>query len=59
MATEKLKFKLELYATMWDKPPVGDTDQRQELFNGDNHRHRRQATVIEFEHELTEGENVN
>ena len=21
MATEKLKFKLELYATMWDKPP--------------------------------------
>jgi len=29
MGTEKLKFKLELYATMWDKPPhaeilVGD-----------------------------------
>ena len=24
MATEKLKFKLELYATMWDKPPIAD-----------------------------------
>ena len=24
MAIEKLKFKLELYATMWDKPPVAD-----------------------------------
>ena len=24
MATEKLKFKLELYATMWDKPPVAE-----------------------------------
>ena len=21
MATEKLKFKIEFYATMWDKPP--------------------------------------
>ena len=24
MATEKLKFKLELYATMWNKPPIAD-----------------------------------
>ena len=24
MATEKLKFKLELYATMWDQPPVAE-----------------------------------
>jgi len=24
MATEKLKFRLELYATMWDKPPVAE-----------------------------------
>ena len=24
MATETLKFKLELFATYWDKPPIAD-----------------------------------
>ena len=24
MATEKLKFKIELYSEMWDKPPIAE-----------------------------------
>ena len=57
MATEKLKFKLELYATMWDKPPhaeilVGDKSH----FTGDITGTEDKPNVIEFEHELTEGE---
>ena len=56
MATEKLKFKLELYATMWDKPPHAEI-----LINDKSHfaseitSDEKDPTVIEFEHELTEG----
>ena len=56
MATEKLKFKLELYATMWDKPPHAEI-----LINGQSH-YKGDITgtedtpkVIEFEQELGEG----
>ena len=57
MSIEKLKFKLELYSTYWDKTPRAEI-----LIN--NHSHYAQAitgtekepTVIEFEHELKEGE---
>ena len=57
MATEKLKFKLELYSTMWDKPPhaeilVGNKSH----FTGDITGTEDKPNVIEFEHELTEGE---
>ena len=57
MATEKLKFKIELYATMWDKPPhaeilIGDNSH----FNGDITGTEGEPDVIEFEHEFTEGE---
>ena len=57
MATEKLKFKLELYATMWDKPPhaeilIGDNSH----FTGDITGTEDKPTVVEFEHEFTEGE---
>ena len=57
MATEKLKFKLELYATMWDKPPhaeilVNDKSH----FTGDITGKEEKPNVIEFEHEFTEGE---
>ena len=57
MATEKLKFKLELYATMWDKPPhaeilIGDHSH----FDGDITSTEDNPQVIEFEHELNEGE---
>ena len=57
MATEKLKFKLELWAEYWDKKPIANI-----LINGRSHFNQeiagteKQPTVIEFEHELTEGE---
>jgi len=56
MATEKLKFKLELYATMWDKPPVAEiliNDKsyfKQEITSTED-----KPTLIEFEHECEEG----
>jgi len=55
MATEKLKIKLELYATMWDKPPVaeisiGDTSIVKKDITGTEDK----PDVIEFEHEFTE-----
>ena len=55
MATEKLKFKLELYATMWDKPPhaeiiVGDKS----YYNDDITGTEDKPNVIEFEAELEE-----
>ena len=57
MATEKLAFKLELYATMWDKPPhaeicIGDSS----YFKGDITGTESKPNVIEFEHDFTEGE---
>jgi hypothetical protein len=55
MATEKLKFKLELYATMWDLPPVA------EILIDDKSFVTKEITgsestpdIIEFEHEFTE-----
>ena len=57
MATEKLKFKLELYATMWDQPPhaeilIGDKS----YFKGDITGTEDKPNVVEFEHEFTESE---
>jgi hypothetical protein len=57
MQTERLKFKLELYATYWDKPPVAEI-----LINGESQYQseitgtEKEPTVIEFEKELIEGE---
>ena len=56
MATEKLKFKIELYATMWNKPPhaeilVGDKS----FYKGDIAGTLDKPNLIEFEAEL-EGE---
>lgn len=57
MATEKLKFKLELFATMWDKPPhveifIGDTIH----YKGDITGTETDPNVIQFEQEVNEGE---
>ena len=57
MATEKLKFKMELHATMWDRPPhaeilIGDKSH----FTGDITGTEDKPDLIEFEHEFTEGE---
>jgi hypothetical protein len=57
MSTEKLKFKLELWAEYWDKKPTANI-----LINGHSYYNQeiagteKQPTIIEFEHELTEGE---
>ena len=57
MQTERLKFKLELYATYWDKPPVaeisinGESQYRSEITGTE-----KEPTVIEFEKDLPEGE---
>ena len=57
MSIEKLKFKLELYSTYWDKIPTANI-----LINNHSHYNQeitgteKEPTVVEFEHELTEGE---
>ena len=57
MGTEKLKIKIQLFATMWDKPPHAEI-----LFGGKSHfsgdvtGSEEKPDVIEFEHELTEGD---
>ncbi len=56
MATEKLKFKLELYATMWDLPPyaeilINDKSFFYDSITGDENK----PNLIEFEHEFEEG----
>ena len=57
MATEKLKFKLELHATMWDRPPHAEIlIDEHSYFKGDISGTEHKPDVIEFEHEFTEGE---
>ena len=54
MKTEKLKFKLELWAEYWDKKPIANI-----MINNHSHYNQeiagteKEPTVIEFEHELT------
>ena len=60
MATEKLKFKLELYATMWDLPPhaeilVNDKSFFYDSITGDQNK----PDLIEFECEFEEGKSYD
>lgn len=57
MSTENLKFKIQLYAQYWDKPPIA------EILIGDQSKIKQEITgteqnpnVIEFYHELIEGQ---
>lgn len=57
MTTENLKFKIQLYAQYWDKPPVA------EILIGDQSKFKQEITgtqqnpdLIEFYHELDEGQ---
>ena len=60
MATEKLKFKLELYATMWDQPPVAEIKlNSKSYFKSEVTGKKEDPTVIEFEAELTEESEYN
>ena len=57
MGTERLKFKLELYATMWDRPPHVEVSINDELkVKQDITGTKEQPDVLEFEHELSENE---
>jgi hypothetical protein len=57
MGTEKLKFKMELYATMWDQPPHAEIlIEDKSHFKGDITGTEDNPNLIEFEHEFTEGE---
>ena len=60
MATEKLKFKLELYATMWDRPPHAEIliDDKMH-FKGDITGTEDKPDLIEFEAEFEEGKEYN
>ena len=58
MATENIKFKLELYATMWNKPPVAEIIvDNKSYFSDKITGTEEKPTLIEFEHECTEGKN--
>ena len=60
MATEKLKFKLELYATMWDRPPNAEIIvSGKSCFKGDIIGTEEKPDLIEFEAELEEGKDCS
>ena len=60
MAIEKLKFKLELYATMWDKPPIANIKiNEKSYFNKEITSTEDKPTIIEFEHEFEENKSYN
>jgi hypothetical protein len=57
MWTESLKFKINLYAQYWDKPPVA------EILIGDQSKFKQEITgteqnpnLVEFFHDLNEGQ---
>ncbi len=60
MATEKLTLKLELYATMWNKPPIADIKVNEKsYFNKEITGTEDKPTIIQFAHELEEGKPYN
>jgi hypothetical protein len=57
MANEKLKFKLELWATYWDRPPQANIlINNHSCYNQEITGSEKEPTIIEFEHNFTEGE---
>lgn len=57
MWTESLKFKIQLYAQYWDKPPIA------EILIGDQSKFKQEITgteqnpnLVEFLHDLNEGQ---
>ena len=60
MATEKLKFKLQLYATMWDQPPVAEIKlNSKSYYKSEITSTEQDPTTIEFEAELNEDSEYN
>ena len=60
MGTETLKFKLELYATMWDKPPIAEIKiGEKSYFKEEITSTKDKPTLIEFEHECEENKSYD
>ena len=56
MATEKLKFKLQLYSTHWNKKPIVDVKiNDKSYFKNEIAGTKENPTLIEFEQECEEG----
>ena len=56
MATEKIKFKIQLYATMWNRPPIAEVlINDHQYFHGQIFGTKDDPNIIEFEHEFEEG----
>jgi len=50
---DNLKFRIELYATYWDRPPVADIHINQEsMYRKEIKGTQENPTVIEFEKEI-------
>ena len=57
---EKLKFRLELWAEYWDKKPVAEIRINAEsIFRAEIDGTEDKPTLIDFDHELKEGEKYN
>ena len=57
MATETIKFKIELYSTYWDLKPTCEVSINNNVkFSGEIDGTEHKPILIEFEHECTEGE---
>ena len=60
MATEKIKFKLQLFATYWDKKPMCNIMMNDKKYwSGEISGTENKPELIEFEHELDEGQEYN
>ena len=60
MATEKLKFKIELFATHWNKiPTVEILINNDSKFSAEISETEDKPKLIEFEHEFEEEKNYN
>lgn len=58
--TEKLKFRLELWAEYWDKPPVAEIFiNNHSHFKGEIFGSEKDPILIEFDHTLEEGQKYN
>ena len=60
MATETLKFKLELFATYWDNPPIADIRINEKTYvKKEITSPKDKPTLIEFEHECEENKSYD
>ena len=60
MGTEKLKFKIELFATMWDRPPHAEVFiDNESIIKKEITGKEDEPDLIEFEYQLEEGKSYS